>query len=337
MKAAIFHGPRDVRVDEVKKPVIRNDEVLVEPRVVGICGSDINRYRRGTNLDYLVVAGHECCGQVVQIGSSVENLQIGERVVIHPNFGCGKCLRCRTGKENLCPHRIRLGVVINGCLSEYVKVPANYVYRIPESLSDEVGALVEPAAVALRAVGKITNPFEKRVLILGAGPIGLFALQLAKRMGATVFVADLLDNRLALAKALGADGIINARMNNPVKMAMCPASDQGIDVVLETAGGTVETFQLAMEVIKPGGRVILVGHSSDAATVHTDFISRNEIEIVGSIIYCHEEFSRAIQLLNEDKINGRSLISHKFFLKDIKKAMEIAEKGEGIKIMIEIG
>jgi L-iditol 2-dehydrogenase len=337
MKAAVFHGPRDIRVDEVDKPVIGNDEVLVEPRIVGICGSDINRYRRGTNLNYLVVAGHECCGQVAQVGSAVENLRVGERVVIHPNFGCGKCLRCRTGRENLCPHRIKLGVVVDGCLAEYVKAPANYVYPIPERLSDEVGALVEPAAVAIRALGKIVNPFEKRVLIFGAGAIGLFALQVAKRMGATVFITDLLENRLSLAKEFGADGVINARTQDPVETAKRLAGKQGVDAILETAGGTTKPFELAMEVVKPGGRVILVGYSPDAAAVHTDVISRNEIEIIGSTIYCHEEFSRAIELLSEGKINGHSLITHTFFLQDIGKALDIAEKGEGIKVMINIG
>lgn len=335
MEAAVLHGPRDIRVDEVSEPRLTDGEVLIKPHMVGICGSDITRYRRGTRVSHLLVSGHECCGHIVQLGKGVTDLRIGQRIVICPNFGCGNCFQCRTGRGNLCPNNVSLGVTVDGCFAEYVKAPARYVWPIADNISDEEGAAVEPLAVAVRAVRRMGNPLGRRVMILGAGPIGLLLLQVAKRGGATVLLADLIEERLALGKEFGADGVINPSRDDPRQSAASLTEGQGIDVVVETAGGT-KTFEQAIEIVKAAGRIILIGLSPDVANIPPDPIVRKEIEIFGSLIYSHEDFYRAIQLIGEGKVEVAPLITHRFSLKDIGEAFDIADKGEGIKVMINL-
>ena len=203
MLAAVIHGPKDVRLEEIKKPQPEDEEVLIRINAAGICGSDIHIWKGNLEVHYPLVPGHECCGHVVQVSERDTTLKGGDRVVVQPNFGCTSCYLCRMGKDNLCPSKVRLGVDIDGCFAEYVKAPARYVWPIPDEISDQQGAMVEPLAVAVRAVRKMGNPLGKRVLLLGGGPIGLLTLQLAKQAGAAVILADLVEERLAFGKEAG--------------------------------------------------------------------------------------------------------------------------------------
>jgi L-iditol 2-dehydrogenase len=335
MKAALLHGPRDIRMDEMDEPRLKEGEVLIKPHVVSICGSDINRYRRGIKVPYPLVMGHECSGHIVRLGEGVTDLMIDQRIAIRPNFGCGNCFQCRMGRENLCPNKVSLGVTVDGCFAEYVKAPARYVYPLADSISDEDGATVEPLAVAVRAVRRMGNPLGKRVMILGAGPVGLLLLQVAKRAGATILLADLIEGRLSLGKQLGADGIIIAGLDTLKQSTESLTGGQGVDVVVETAGGT-KTFEQAIEIVKAGGKIILIGLSPDVATIPPASIVYKEIDICGSLIYSHEDFSLAIEFIREGKVKIGPLITHSFSLKDIGEAFGIADKGQGIKLMIDL-
>lgn len=335
MKAALLNAPRNIRMDEVSEPTLKEGEVLIKPHMVGICGSDITRYRKGIKVPYPLVMGHECCGHIVQLGSGVTDLTIGQRIVICPNFGCGNCFMCRVGRENLCANNVSLGVTVDGCFAEYVKVPERYIWPIADHISDEEGAAVEPLAVAVKAVRRMGNPLGKRVLIFGAGPIGLFLLQVAKQAGATVFLADLIEERLSLGKELGADSVINVN-REVIKEKVLPMTEgKGMDAVVEAAGGA-KTFEQAIEIVKPGGRIILVGLSPDVTNISSDPIVRKEIEIFGSFIYSHKDFCQAIQLISEGRVKVAPLITHRFSLKDIAMAFDIADKKQGIKVMINL-
>lgn len=331
MEAVILRGPRDLRVEEVSEPRLEDGEVLIEPHVVGICGSDIQRYRGHQKISYPLILGHECCGHIVRLGKGVSGFETGQRVVIQPNFGCGSCYWCRMGRENLCPSRVSLAANVDGCFAGYVKAPARYVWPIPEDMTDEQGALVEPLAVTVRAVGRIGEPLGRRVMILGAGPIGLLVLHVAKRAGATVWLVDLIEERLALGRELGADGVIDASRDDPRQSA----DGQGIDVVVEAAG-TAKTFEQAIEIVRPGGRIVLIGLTADVANIASERIMRKEIEIFGSFIYSYEDFYRAIQLISEGRLKVAPLISHRFPLRDIGEAFDVADKGQGIKVMINL-
>jgi L-iditol 2-dehydrogenase len=335
MKAALLYGPRDIRVEDVSEPRINKGEVLIKPHRVGICGSDLNRYRRGIKISYPLVMGHECCGDIVQLGEGITDLKIGQRIAILPNFGCGNCVHCRMGRENLCPSKVSLGVTVDGCFAEYVKIPARYAWPIADNISDEEGATIEPVAVAVRAVQKMGNLLGRWVMILGAGSIGLFVLQVARSAGAKVVVADIIEERLTSGRKLGADGMINVSQDALEQSIVSLTEGQGIDIVVETAGGA-KTFEQAIEMVNAGGKIILLGLPHDATNISSDLIVRKEIEIVGSIIYSHEDFSQAIQLIREGRVTVAPLITHSFSLNDIKEAFDMSDKGQGIKIMIDL-
>lgn len=336
MQAAVLHALRDIRMEEVREPKLGDGEVLIEPHKVGVCGSDVRKYCREPEGPFPLILGHECSGHIVQIGPGVTSFEIGQRVVIQPNFGCGRCLQCRMGRDNLCPNRVSLGFNIDGCFAERVKAPARYVHPIPGDLTDEEGALVEPLAVATRAVGRIGDPLGKQIMILGAGPIGLLVFLMAKLAGATVFLADLVEERLTLGKSLGADAVIDVSKSDPKGSALSLTAGKGVDAVAETAGIT-QTFEQAIEMVKPGGRIVLVGLTPHAANISMEPLVRKEIEIFGSYIYSYQDFSRAIQVIHKGKGIFTPLISHRFPLKDTGKAIETTEKGKGIKVMVNLG
>ncbi len=333
MKAALLYGPRDVRVEEVSKPRLEDGEVLIEPRVGGICGSDMSRYRSGPMICPPVVIGHECCGHIVRLGKGVTNFEVGQRVVIQPNCGCGNCLLCRMGRDHLCPRRISLGVTVDGCFAEYVKAPARYVWPITDDITDEQAALVEPLAVAVKTVRRMGNPAGRRVMILGAGPIGLLVVQLLKLNGATVSLADLIERNLLLGRQLGADEVVNVTKYDPRENAGSLTGGEGVDVVVEIAGVT-KTFEQAIEIVNPGGKIILVGIPPGVANIPPEPIVRKEIEIIGSFIYSYEDFHRALQLVGQVEV--APLISHRVPLEDIGQAFDILDKGEGIKVVINL-
>lgn len=235
------------------------------------------------------------------------------------------------GRDNLCPKKVSLGVTVDGCCAEYVRAPARYTWPIADDITDEEGALVEPLAVAVKAVRRVGNPAGRRVMILGVGPIGLLALQVLKLSGATVFPADLMERNPSLGKQLGADGIVNVTKYDRKESAESLTGGEGIDVVVETAGVT-KTFEQAIEIVKPCGRVILVDLPHGVANIPPESIARKEIEIFGSFAYFYEDFLQALQLMGHVEVVP--LISHRFSLEDIRQAFNILEKGEGIKVMI---
>jgi L-iditol 2-dehydrogenase len=260
---------------------------------------------------------------------------IDQRIAIRPNFGCGNCFQCRMGRENLCPNKVSLGVTVDGCFAEYVKIPARYAWPILDYISDEEGAAIEPVAVAVRAVQKMGNLLGRCLMILGAGSIGLFVLQVARGAGAKVLLADLIEERLTFGQKLGAHGIINSSRGALNQNGVSLTEGQGIDVVVETAGGA-KTFEQAIEIVNTGGKIILLGLPHDATNISSDLIVRKEIEIYGSIIYSHEDFSQAKQLIGEGRVNVGPLITHSFSLNDIQEAFDMSDRGQGIKIMIDL-
>ena len=335
MLAAVIHGPKNIRLEEIKKPQLEDEEVLIRVNAAGICGSDIHIWEGDLEVHYPLVPGHECCGHVVQVGERDMTLKEGDRAVVQPNFGCTSCYLCRMGKDNLCPSKVRLGVDIDGCFAEYVKAPARYVWPIPDEISDQQGAMVEPLAVAVRAVRKMGNPLGKRVLLLGGGPIGLLTLQLAKQAGAAVILADLVEERLALGRKLGACEVLDVNKYDLTKRVMWLTKGEGIDVVIEAAGA-IQTVELAVEVVRPGGVIVLVGLPHGTVSIPPTRIVRKEIEIRGSIIYSYDDFRQSVRLISEGMIDVDSLITHKFPLKDIGKAFDVlTTERKGIKIIVK--
>ena len=324
-----------VELSEREIPQPGPGEVRIAVHVVGICGTDMDFYSGRRSAGYPFILGHECSGCIDAVGSGVTGFTIGTPVTVRPNFGCGSCDLCKQGRDNICTNSRGLGVTIDGCLAEYILAPARYVWRLPDGMGLEKGALIEPLAVAERAVCRAGNIAGRRVMVLGGGPIGLFALQVAQEYGAEVTLADPLVERLERATGLGAAHVIDVTVEDTVTAGRALTGGQGFDVVIETAGVS-ETVPIGISLTRPGGRVVLTGLPAEAAIVETRWIVWQELDLVGSFIYEAENFEQASRLLHEGKIEGLGLVTHRFALDQAYEAFDLVARRAGLKVFINV-
>ena len=343
MKAAVLHKALDLRVEEVDPPKIGSNDALVRIRSVGICGSDVHFYLYGRAASFTVtnplILGHECAGEVAEIGDEVRQVRVGQRVVIEPGFPCGKCHFCKEGRYNLCRSlRFYAAPPYHGAFAEYASASEENVYPMPDIMSYEEGAMIEPLAVGMMAAKRGVISVYDTVAILGSGPIGLMCLQSAKAHGALdVYVTDIIDYRLDYAERLGAKAVINVERENLVRRIMELTHDEGVDVVIEAAG-SVSALQQAFDIVKPGGRIVLVGiFPSMEFQVPLGNVLTKELDVRGVWRYVNV-FPAAIKAVSDGKIDVRSLITHRFPLDDILEGFEtqIKKIGNPVKIQISI-
>lgn len=342
MKAAVLHKPLDLRVEMVDVPQVEARDVLVRMRRVGICGSDVHFYLRGRIGSFIVenplILGHECSGEVAEVGEEVTNVKIGQRVVVEPGFTCGVCEACRSGRYNLCPNVRFYGTPpYDGAFAEYALASAENVYLMPDNMTYEEGAMIEPLAVGLMATKRGRVSVHDSVAIFGAGPIGLLSLQAAKSHGVIeTFIVDIINYRLDYASKLGAGTTINASKEDVVKIIMKETGGRGVDVVIE-ASGAPKAVQQALDVVKPGGRIVFVGYPPTEVPISIDKILIKELDILGVHRYANV-FPTAIKLVSSGKVNVKSLVTHVFPLERILDGFKvhIDKIGNPIKVQIEI-
>jgi len=335
MKTIELTAPRRLTLAERADPQPGPGEVRIVVHFVGICGTDMDFYRGRRPAAYPFVLGHECSGRIDEVGEGVTGLEVGTPVTVRPNFGCGECEFCRAGRDNICPNSRGLGVTIDGCLAEYIIAPAAYVWPLPNEIALEAGALIEPVAVAERAVRRAGEIADRRVVVLGSGPIGLFAVQIAASSGGEVTAIDPIPERLNRAKELGASHVIDASIGNVLSSARALAGDQGFDVVIETAG-VVETVPLAVDLLRPGGRIVLTGIPMDPAPLATRFVVWRELELVGSFTYTEEDFIHASDRIGNGEIKAVELITRRFALERASEAFDLVDRRAGLKVIIEV-
>src|SRR5213595_2618291 len=236
VKAAVLRGPRDLRVESSRAPEIQADAALVRVAVAGLCGTDYRIWSGDRPVAYPRVMGHEFVGRVEAVGPGVTRVAPGDRVAVEPNYSCGTCPLCREGNRNLCLARTAVGIDVDGCFAELVRVPSRCCWPAPAGVADEDLVLTEPLAVAVRAVGRADVRSGETVAVVGAGTIGLLAVQVARGHGARILVVSRTARRFALARDLGAeathtveDGPLDAR-------ARAFSGREGVDCVIETAG-----------------------------------------------------------------------------------------------------
>jgi len=295
MKALVYEGPRVMNVREVPVPGLRDDEVLVRIEVAGICGSELGGYLGHNSLRKPpLIMGHEFSGVVERVGAGVEGFKAGDRVTANPLVTCGTCRYCRIGETQLCIYRQLLGAHRPGAFAEYAAVPASNVYRLTDGVSFEEGALVEPFACAVHACRLLRLRTDDRLLIYGAGPIGLFVLQAAQASGLKdIVVADLNEGRLEIVAELG--GI-------PVRSAEESAPEGGFDAVVDAVGAEV-TRRKSVEAARPGGTVLFTGlHEAESRLPINDMI-RSEIGTLGAFAYSREDFETALKWIGEGRTN----------------------------------
>ena len=344
MRAAVLHAPRDLRIEEVPEPVVGPHDVLVKVGSVGICGSDVHYFKTGRIGDFVVrepmILGHETSGTVAAVGSAVTSLSLGDRVALEPGIPCRRCEHCKTGRYNLCPDvRFFATPPVDGSLCDYVVVPADFAYAVPESVSLDAAALIEPVSVAIHACRRGAVSAGQSLLIAGAGPIGLVTLMVARAFGATrVYVSDVQPHRLKKAEELGAEAVFNAREVDVVKEVLAATGGKGVDVAIECAGAEA-AFRSCLGVTKRGGVVVLVGlGEEDTYRVPMMHITSKEIDIRGIFRYVYT-YPLAIELMISGRLNVEGIITHRFSFDDVHEAMRYAETGAdgAIKVMVEMG
>lgn len=338
MKAAVWYGSQEIRIEDVPLPEIGNKEVLIRVKSVGICGSDLHAYegiskRRVPPL----ILGHEFSGEIQEIGKNVEELVKGDRVVVNPVFRCGNCEPCSLGCENVCRDLTLLGLHKDGAFAEYSSVVAKNCQLLPDNLSYAEGVMVEPFSVAVHAVKRAQIQIGDTVVVVGAGIIGLSIVQAAKTAGSgRIIVTDLLDYRLKLAKKLGADITINAIKENPVKSILEATTKKGADVVFE-AVGIEQTVRQATKITKTLGKLTILGNLAKSVNFDIMDVVTRELDVRGSYCYTSREFKKAIDFISNRRFDVASMITNVLPLEKVKEGFELLSKKEKdvVKVILQ--
>lgn len=311
MQALVYYGPEDLRLTEVAEPRPARGEVLVRVKACGICGSDVHGYLGLTGRRTPpMIMGHEFAGEVAAVGDGVTGVATGTRVAVYPIAFCGECAQCRQGNVHHCLNKKALGVLdCNGAMAEFVCVPAKSLFKIGDNVPYEIGSMMEPLAVACRAVNRAGDLKGKTVVVVGAGTIGLFITALAKvKAPARLIVSDLSASRLAVAAKMGADRVVDPSKEKLDEVVKAGTNGAGADVSLEAVGAT-PTVQQAMACLRLGGTAVWVGNSARMVDVNMQEIVTRELNVVGSFLYSLEEFRIVADLLESGKIDVAPIIS----------------------------
>jgi len=330
MKAALLYEPKKIEVSEVDAPQLGESELLIKPKYVGICGSDVSLFTgHRTANTYPLLPGHEVVGHVTAVGENVKNFDIGQRVIVEPNYNCGVCTFCRSGRGNICPNKESLGVNIPGCFAEQFVAPAEFVWSVPDSVSDEDAVTIEPLAVSLHALWQSDARIGDTIAVLGCGATGLLLIQAAIAQGMRVLAHDKLEGKLELARNLGAE----VDQNQDIAKLW---QDEGVTTVFECAGVT-STVELAFSAVPRGGQIVLLGLStSQASFVPLKFV-REGLRVSGSIIYDHPtDFEKTIALVKNEVLSPKSIVSHTFPFNEISQGLQLASTGESGKVLIKM-
>jgi L-gulonate 5-dehydrogenase len=332
VKAAVLHGPRDLRVEPAAAPEAGAGDVLVAVSVAGLCGTDYRIWTGDRPVAYPRVMGHEFVGRVERVGAGVSRVRRGQRVVVEPNYSCGRCALCREGNRNLCFERTAIGIDVDGAFAELVRVPERCCWPLPEAVDDEVALLAEPLAVVVRAVARGGARSGETAAVVGAGTLGLLALQVLRARGLRVLVVSRSPRRFGLARQLGA-ALTHAVGDAPLSdTARTFSGREGVDLVVETAG-TADAVHHALALVRPGGRVVLTGLPHEPTPVAFFSVVRREITIVGSMIY-QDEFGEAVRLLEAGAVQVRPLLTHRFALDAIGAAFAAHRDPDSIKVAV---
>jgi (R,R)-butanediol dehydrogenase/meso-butanediol dehydrogenase/diacetyl reductase len=348
MKAVRWHAARDVRLDDVAEPSAASGEVVLAVAACGICGSDLHEYLHGplyipktphplTGMAPPVTLGHEFSGRIVDVGAGVTTFRAGQRVTANPCLLCGECAWCRRGQANYCAKLGSIGLSRDGALAPLVAVPAYGCHPLPDDVDDTAGASVEPLAVVLHAWRRARLTGGERVVLVGAGAIGLLLLQVLRAKGAGwIGIVEPRADRRHLAGALGADAVIDPESGDPARAVARLTGDERAAVVFECVGSPA-AFATAVRAAGKGGRIVLVGLVAETVSANLLGLLAHEKEIIGSSAYVGE-FPEAIRLLAERRVRVDSVVTTRVPLEDaVSRGLEaLLRREEGhVKIMIE--
>jgi L-iditol 2-dehydrogenase len=328
-----------IKYEDVPVPKINDEQVLIKIKSFGVCGSDIQIYHgRHKYMTFPVVLGHEIAAEVVEIGKNVKGLEIGDKVTLQPQVVCGECYPCQIGRFNVCESLKVLGVHLDGCACEYFAADQWNVHKCPDHMSDDSIALVEPLAVGVGAVKRAGNYKDANVVVVGAGPIGNFTAQAAKALGAAkVMVTDINQKKLDYAKKCGIDYCINTQDKSLKDVITETFGIRKADIIIDCAA-TKGSFKSILEAARRSSTIVVSGNFKDPVEFEVPLIQRQEINMVGHMMYVKEDYSDAIKFLAENKINVEGFITQRFNIKDYDKAFKFIDENplEVMKVLIEV-
>ena len=342
VKAALVSEPNAIEVVDVPDPSPKLGHVVVQVRATSICGSDLNGFRGINPRNRLPnILGHEIAGTIVSVGADVRTIMVGERVVIEPNVCCRRCEWCRAGLPNVCDTYRVLGesMEVPGGLAEFVSVAADQVYPLPDNVSADVGAVVQPLSICYHGVvNRARVSADETVVILGAGPIGLGCLMLARYQGARVIITDISDHRLDVARGFGAEATLRADEGDIASAVRDLTRGRGADVTIEAVGGAQDqTIADAVGATATRGRIVVMGTFGKTPQPMPGYYFKNHEQTIMGAHGHPGAFAPTLDLVSSGAIRPVDLISHRFPLADVGEAFRLlGERAEGVvKVVIE--
>lgn len=347
MKAAVIKEYGKIVMEEVVKPVLMDNHVLVKVKYASICGSDQHifkgEFHPRTKLP--LIPGHEFAGVIEEVGREVKNFSPGDKVTVDPIIWCGKCAACKAGHYPACTSLKLVGIDVNGGFAEYVSVPSHMVYKVPDHISDEHAALIEILSIGFHASARAALGKDDNILIVGSGKVGQSILHAAKTItSGKIILADILNERLSVASSAFPDiYTININTTDPIGFVRELTDGNGVDIAFEAVGhevpvdGRLNPVRTCINAIKGGGKVCVLGLSDHPAEILMKELIWKEAKIIASRV-SHGEFSKVIEALDNGKMNPESMITGILNLEDAQKGFELLEKepGKHLKILLKV-
>jgi L-iditol 2-dehydrogenase len=339
MLQAVMTQPGKIEINQVARPEVKADEVLIQVKRIGVCGSDIHVYH-GLHpyTSYPVVQGHEVGGVVAEIGSTVTGFAPGDKVVFMPQVTCGTCYPCRHGMYHICDNLKVMGFQTSGAAQEYFPVKAEMVLKLPETINLDEAAMIEPVSVAVHALSRAGDISGKKVVVLGAGTIGNLVGQVAKASGAEkVMITDISEYKLEKARACGFEHVINPQQQDLGQAILDVFGPDKADIILECVG-VQDTITQAVTFARKGSIIVVVGVFGKKPTVDLGLVQDRELSLIGTLMYLKRDYERAIQLVAAGSLCLGQMVTHRFDFKNYLKAYEAIESSGGkyIKVMIDL-
>lgn len=342
MKAVVKYGRQngEVEVRDVKQPEMLPHQVMIEVAAVGVCGSDIHMWHDNQSwpIKLPVILGHEFCGTVVDVGSQVDGVSVGERVAIETAAQvCGKCIYCHSGNYNMCPHRLGFGNLLDGAMTRYVPVRPQILHHIPENVTFEQASLTEPICVASKAVIEKSDVHPGDVVVVqGAGAIGILAAQVALLCGAGTVVmlgTDVDAHRLELARKIGVHHTLNVQKEDPMDLIRSLGDGYGADLVVDCTGVSVALKQ-AMEIVRPLGGITKIGWGPQPLNFSLDPLVAKAVKLQGSFSHTYATWERSLRLISTGQIDTSVVIGGAYPIDEWETAFSKMESGENIKSIL---
>ena len=332
-------APKTITKSEAPVPEPKTGEVVIKIESSGICGSDIHAYyNKHPFVSLPIITGHEFSGSVSAIGAGVSDFAIGDRVTVMPQVYCEDCLNCKAGRYNICSSLKVIGCQTPGASQEFLAVDAKLVLKLPDDMTFDTGAMLEPIAVGIHACKRATGGgvTGKKVIVQGAGTIGNLAAQAAKALGAdSVMITDMIDPRLDIAKKCGIDHTVNIAKQDIVSKISEHWGVNGADVIIECVG-LQSAIDQAINIGRKGSDIVVAGVFGDHTTVNMGLVQDKELNIIGTLMYTKEDWLDAIRFVTEKKIQPEPLMSARFTLPELGSAFEYIEnnKETALKVLI---